>query len=391
MDERLKIYAKTIEEEALKQIQTMSESEAYKDCKIRIMPDCHAGTGCTIGTVIELKDKVVPNTVGVDIGCGVLVVPLHCKDIDLKKLDEVINEYIPSGFAYHNEAIIKDKDLSGLLCKDNVDIDLAQKQIGTLCGGNHFIEVDEDEDGYKYLVIHSGSRHLGVSVCKYYQELAYKKLKSKSRDKSEIIKQLKEEGRGKEIQSVLNSLKKQDIDKDLAYLEGEDFLNYLHDMIIVQKYASLNRLTIALRILRKMRLFYYEYETLETVHNYIEITDSNPILRKGAVSANFPQKLIIPINMRDGSLLCYGIGNKDWLNSAPHGAGRLMSRKKAMETISIDDFKKSMENVYSTSVCETTIDEAPMAYKPMQEIIDCIKDTVEIYKILKPIYNFKAK
>ena len=339
MDERLKIYAKTIEEEALKQIQTMSESEAYKDCKIRIMPDCHAGTGCTIGTVIELKDKVVP---------------LHCKDIDLKKLDEVINEYIPSGFAYHNEAIIKDKDLSGLLCKDNVDIDLAQKQIGTLCGGNHFIEVDEDEDGYKYLVIHSGSRR-------------------------------------KEIQSVLNSLKKQDIDKDLAYLEGEDFLNYLHDMIIVQKYASLNRLTIALRILRKMRLFYYEYETLETVHNYIEITDSNPILRKGAVSANFPQKLIIPINMRDGSLLCYGIGNKDWLNSAPHGAGRLMSRKKAMETISIDDFKKSMENVYSTSVCETTIDEAPMAYKPMQEIIDCIKDTVEIYKILKPIYNFKAK
>lgn len=191
MEEKLKIYAKTIEEEALKQIQIMSESEAYKDCKIRIMPDCHAGIGCTIGTVIELKDKVVPNTVGVDIGCGVLVVPLICKDIDLKKLDEVINEYIPSGFAYHNEAIIKDNDLSGLLCKDNVDIELAQKQIGTLGGGNHFIEVDEDEYGYKYLVIHSGSRHLGVSVCKYYQELAYKKLKSKSKDKSEIIKQLK--------------------------------------------------------------------------------------------------------------------------------------------------------------------------------------------------------
>lgn len=391
MEERLKIYAKTIEEEALKQIQVMSESEAYKDCKIRIMPDCHAGIGCTIGTVIELKDKVVPNTVGVDIGCGVLVVPLICKDIDLKILDEVINEYIPSGFAYHNEAIVEDNELSGLLCKDNVDINLAQKQIGTLGGGNHFIEVDEDEDGDKYLVIHSGSRHLGVSVCKYYQELAYKKLKCKSKDASEIIKQLKEEGREKEIQSVLKSLKKQDIDKDLAYLEGEDLDNYLHDMIIVQKYASLNRLTIALSILKKMRLFYYEYETFETVHNYIEITDSNPILRKGAVSANFPQKLIIPINMRDGSLLCYGIGNKDWLNSAPHGAGRLMSRKKAMESISIDDFKKSMENIYTTSVCETTIDEAPMAYKSMDEIMDCIKDTVAIYKILKPIYNFKAK
>lgn len=189
----------------------------------------------------------------------------------------------------------------------------------------------------------------------------------------------------------MNLLKKQDIDKDLAYLEGEDFFNYLHDMIIVQKYASLNRLTIAFSILKKMRLFYYEYETFETIHNYIEITASKPILRKGAVSANFPQKLIIPINMRDGSLLCYGKGNEDWLNSAPHGAGRLMSRKKAMETISIDDFKKSMENIYTTSVCETTIDEAPMVYKPMQEIMECIKDTVMVAKILKPIYNFKAK
>lgn len=388
MEERLKIYAKTIEKEALKQIQTMSESEAYKDCKIRIMPDCHAGTGCTIGTVIELKDKVVPNTVGVDIGCGMLVVPLLCKDIDLKELDEVINEYIPSGFAYHNEAIVEDNDLSGLLCKDNVDIDLAQKQIGTLGGGNHFIEVDEDEKGRKYLVIHSGSRHLGVSVCKYYQELAYKKMKSKSRDKSEIIKQLKEEGREKEIQSVLNSLKKQDIDKDLAYLEDKNLDDYLHDMNIVQRYASLNRLTIATIISSKMTLPYFQGEAFETIHNYIS---RDGILRKGAVSAEENEGLLIPINMKDGSLLCVGKGNEDWLMSAPHGAGRLMSRKKAIESISIDDFKKSMENVYSTSVCETTIDEAPMAYKSMDEIMDCIKDTVKIHKILKPIYNFKAK
>lgn len=385
--EHLKIFARTIEPEATEQVYRMAKSEAYKDCTIRIMPDCHAGKGCTVGTVIQINNRVVPNTVGVDIGCGMLVCFLGKIDVDLKTLDEVINEKVPYGFASHKLPVGDFPALEELRCAKHVNLGNALRQIGSLGGGNHFIEVNENENGEKFLVIHSGSRHLGVEVCEYYQNLAYKSLNEMSTIKRELVERLKREGREKEIQRELTKVSKPKCDKELAYIEGDIMRDYFIDMEIVQHYAALNRRTIAGIIAEAMG--WRIRDVFETIHNYIDLREY--VLRKGAVRARSGERLIIPINMRDGSLICKGKGNADWLCSAPHGAGRLMSRKQAKEQLSMDEFTQTMSGVYSTSVCESTIDEAPMAYKPMQEIIECIEPTVEIVDIIRPIYNFKAK
>jgi RNA-splicing ligase RtcB len=385
--ERLKIYSKTVEDAAMSQIEEMSKCEAYKDCAIRIMPDCHAGKGCTIGTVIEVKDRIVPNTVGVDIGCGMYVCEIVSENIDLSRLDEVVNKYIPSGFNVHDVPVRYFSQLPSLLCKDAVKWDYIQRSVGTLGGGNHFIEVDKDSNGNYFLVIHSGSRNLGVTVCDYYQKIAEKECGIDPNERQLLINKLKSEGRQREIADAIKNLRPKVKNMTLAYLEGEFFMDYLHDMEIAQMYARINRETIAEIIFEKMGWSFAG--TFHTVHNYIDTISM--ILRKGAVEAGMYDRLIIPMNMRDGSLLCIGKGNGDWLCSAPHGAGRLMSRKQAFDTLKMSDFEESMSDVYSTSVCPETIDESPMAYKPMQEIVDAIGDTVEILDVIKPIYNFKAK
>lgn len=389
--EKLKIFAKTIEEEALQQIRDMSECEAYRDNTIRIMPDCHAGSGCTVGTVIAVGDRVVPNTVGVDIGCGMLVVKLEEEHIDLQQLDQIINTRIPSGMNIHEVPVRTYEELKKLRCINALDLDMANCSIGSLGGGNHFIEVNRDQQGRICLVIHSGSRNLGVRVCKYYQKVAVEYCKRKVFDPKVLIAELKAQGRDQEISAALAAAKQEHknlfIQEELAYLEGVVLEDYLYDMNICQQYATINRLTMADIILNAMSL--HEISSFQTIHNYID-TDSK-ILRKGAISAEQGEMLIIPMNMRDGSLLCRGKGNPDWLFSAPHGAGRLMSRSKAKATLSMADFEESMKDVYTTSVCAETIDEAPMAYKPMQEIMDCITPTVEVLEVIKPIYNFKAK
>ena len=330
--------------------------------------------------------------------CGMTAVKLKEKRIDLPKLDSVIRKYVPSGYEVHAEPICEDSPIVDLRCAKYANLDRAMKSLGTLGGGNHFIEVDKDSDDNLWLVVHTGSRHLGIEVCDYYQDLGYKRLLEKAsggslKEKSdELIKKLKLEGRDKEISKSLEKLRAEykasnvSIPHALAYVEGQDFDDYLHDMDLVQQHAVINRITIVHQIIKNMKL--HVVDEFTTIHNYIDV--DNMILRKGSVSAQLGEKLIIPMNMRDGSLICIGKGNPDWNYSAPHGAGRLMSRSQAKESISISDFKKSMEGIYSTSVSRSTIDESPMVYKPMQEIIDNVKDTVDIVDIIKPIYNFKA-
>ena len=404
----LKIFTDDIEQEAVDQINLLLKQEPFKNCKVRIMPDVHAGKGCVIGFTADLGDKVIPNIVGVDIGCGMLCVELWKIDIDLEKLDKVINENIPAGRNIREKKLINFDKINDLYClRELKEIKKFNRAIGTLGGGNHFIEVDVDEDGNKYLVIHTGSRNLGKQVADYYQDLAIQLCSGKEemfKRKEEIIRTYKEQERKSEIQKSLKELEaeykqnKPNLPNELCYLEGEYREKYLHDMKICQEYASLNRLNIAKEIL--MNYFQLTYvpeidyppimnNRFETIHNYICFDDN--IVRKGAIKANKGERVIIPINMRDGSIIAVGKGNEDWNNSAPHGAGRLMSRKKAKETFNLEEFKKSMADIYSTSVLEETIDEAPFVYKPMQEIIDNIQDTVEIEKIIKPIYNFKAK
>lgn len=390
----IKIFGDICEDEALAQIKKLADFEPYLDSHIRIMPDVHAGKGCTVGTTMILDKTVTPNLVGVDIGCGMFVVPLGKVDIDLAKFDKVVNEKIPCGFNIHDQKQRTFQKLNDLYCRINIDLDMAQRSIGSLGGGNHFIELDIDDSGNKYLVIHSGSRNLGVKVCGYYQCIAKRNCDPKRENRAQIIAILKARGREKEIQATLKAMRHQ-VDKDLAYLQGADMCNYLHDMIIAQDYAKFNRETIAGLILIEFSdiIGKTDERPFHTIHNYIEFENSNmqTVLRKGAVSAYLGERLIIPMNMRDGSLLCIGKGTFDWNYSAPHGAGRLMSRNKAKQTLSMADFEKSMDGIYSTSVCESTIDEAPQAYKPTQSIIDAISGTVTIEKIIRPIYNFKAK
>lgn len=403
----LKIFTNNIEQEAVEQINLLLEQEPFKDCKIRIMPDVHAGKGCVIGFTADLGDKVIPNIVGVDIGCGMLCINLGKEELDLEKLDKVINENVPAGRNIREQRLINFDKINVLYClRELKETKKFNRAIGTLGGGNHFIEVDVDEEGNKYLVIHTGSRNLGKQVADYYQGLAIELCSGKEemfKRKEEIIRTYKEQGRKSEIQKALKELEaeykqnKPNLPNELCYLEGKYREMYLHDMKICQEYASLNRLQIAKMILTNYFDLTYIPEmyppimenAFETIHNYISFDDN--IVRKGAIRANKGERVIIPINMRDGSIIAVGKGNEDWNNSAPHGAGRLMSRHKAKEMFKLEEFQESMQGIYTSSVVEETIDEAPFVYKPIQEIIDNIKDTVEIEKIIKPIYNFKAK
>ncbi len=420
----IKIFTKNIEQEAIDQINQLLEQDAFKDSKIRIMPDVHAGKGCVIGFTGDLGDKVIPNIVGVDIGCGMLCVEFGKIDLDLAKLDKVIRQYVPSGMNVHETQRYKFLELEQLYClKELINRDdWLEKSLGTLGGGNHFIEVDIDEDNNKYLVIHTGSRNLGKQVAEIYQNKAIKYCsyeKEKKEEKDKVIKEYKEQGRQKEIQAKLIEINKKyegktKLPKELCYLEGKLREDYLHDMKICQEFAKDNRLCIAKQILcnyfevpyyqgtNSVRLvedvnypafitqdyITYDFKYFHTVHNYISFEDN--IVRKGAISAKKGERVLIPMNMRDGCIIGVGKGNNDWNQSAPHGAGRIMSRMKAKETLNLKDFEDSMNGIYTTSVSENTIDESPMAYKSMDEIIKCIGDTVEIERIIKPIYNFKA-
>ena len=385
-----RIFTDNIENEAISQIYELCNQEFVKDCKVRIMPDVHAGKGCTIGTTMEIKDKVVPNLVGVDISCGILCIKLKEKEIDFKKLDEIIRKYIPSGMNIREKAIdsseIRKIGLQKLKCVNHINMDRAEKSLGSSGSGNHFIEIDRDDEGNLYLVIHSGSRYLGKQVAEYYQKIAINDLTDNKKEKLDLIEKLKNEGRQKEIKDRLKELERPKIPTHLAYLEGVHLRNYLHDVGIIQEYANKNRETMAKEIITRMGLSIEEEFT--TCHNYIDL--DNMILRKGAISAQRGERLIIPMNMRDGSIIGIGKGNPDWNYSAPHGAGRIMSRSKAKELVSLEEFEKSMNGVWTTSVCQSTIDESPMAYKSIEEIVENIKDTVEIERIIKPVYNFKA-
>lgn len=387
-----KVFTDVVDEASISQVLLLLNQEFVSGSRIRLMPDIHAGAGCTIGTTMTVTDKVVPNLVGVDIGCGMETVLVKEKHMELQKLDKLIYEKIPSGFNIREKThrYFDEVNLEDLYCYKHINPDRAEKSLGTLGGGNHFIEANKDEEGKLYLVVHSGSRHLGLEVANYYQEEGYQALNGASKQDIEtLIAELKEHGREREIQksiAELKNVKRTNIPKQLAYVEGDLFKQYIHDMKIVQEYAMLNRKAMMDEIVKGMKLHIVEQFT--TIHNYID-TDSM-VLRKGAVSARKGEKLLIPINMRDGSLICIGKGNEDWNQSAPHGAGRLMSRAAAKESFTVSEFKNQMSGIYTTSVNKDTLDECPMAYKGIKDIVDNIGDTAEIQKIIKPIYNFKA-
>ena len=389
-----KCFATTVGDNAIEQIRAVCDTEAFATSKIRIMPDVHAGKGCTIGTTMTVTDKIVPAMVGVDIGCGMFTVYLGEIDIDFAKVDEVAHS-IPCGREVW-EGRIERFDLTALRCYRNLNhAPRLERSLGTLGGGNHFIEIDEDEKGGKYLVIHSESRNLGTQVAEFYQQLAVD-LNAGKEDyfirREEIIRTFKEQGRKTEIQTALKALEKEykakepSLPRDLCFLYGSFMEDYLHDVDICQKFAERNRFKMAEIILEKCG--WTAKETFQTIHNYIDIHEM--ILRKGAVSAKAGEKLLIPINMRDGSLVCVGKGNEDWNFSAPHGAGRLLSRSAAFERLTMEEYQKEMAGIYSTSVLPDTLDESPMAYKSMDEIVENIGPTAEILCRIKPIYNFKA-
>ncbi|MBM6914964.1 RtcB family protein [Gemmiger formicilis] len=387
-----RIFTDVVDSASIAQVQELCNQEFTAGSRIRLMPDIHAGKGCTIGTTMTITDKVVPNLVGVDIGCGMETTRIREKRLELQKLDKLIYEKIPSGFSIREKAhrYASQIDLSQLYCARHVDLLRAEKSIGTLGGGNHFIEVDKDDEGNLYLVVHSGSRHLGVEVADYYQNEGYKVLNHTDDASLEaLVMQMKAEGREKEIQKELKkrkNVKQTSIPRTLAYVSDELFQHYIHDMKIVQQFAMLNRQAMMDELVKGLKLHVEEQFT--TIHNYID-TDAM-ILRKGAVSAKAGEQLLIPINMRDGSLLCVGKGNEDWNFSAPHGAGRLMSRAEAKQSFTVSEFKKQMADVFTTSVNRSTLDECPMAYKGMQDILDNIGPTADVVKIIRPIYNFKA-
>ena len=387
-------YAKVVEDEAIEQIRRMCDYQMTEGSKIRIMPDVHSGKGCTIGTTMTVVDKVVPNVVGVDIGCGMYTVELGKGSIDFEKVDEAAH-YIPSGTSVWDGR--KEKfDLTGLKCyRELKDTTRLGRSLGTLGGGNHFIEIDEGMDGTKYLVIHSGSRNLGKQVAEHYQKLAINLQRGygdylEKRDK--IIETYKGEGRKAEIQAALKQLKWEVFEgdtpmpEDLCFLSGKYLEDYLHDVEICQAFAKKSRELMAEILIERAGLV--AGEAFHTIHNYIDTEEM--ILRKGSIAAHKGEKVLIPINMRDGSVIAIGKGNPEWNYSAPHGAGRLMSRTKAKETLSMEDYKKAMEGIYTTSVNEFTLDEAPMAYKSLEDIIDVIAESVDVVEVIKPVYNFKA-
>lgn len=385
-----KVFTDLIEESAIAQLTLLMNQEFCKDSQIRIMPDVHAGAGCTIGTTMTIHDKIVPNLVGVDIGCSVTCIQLEETEFDPEKLNNIIRQYVPSGHDIHDNENRTYTDIENLKCKNHVDISRAYRSIGTLGCGNHYLEVDKDENGHLYLCIHSGSRHLGLEVANYYQNLAYNNCNNASKDDiKQLIAEYKTAGRQREIEQALitwKNTKRTSIPKDLCYLTDSDMDDYIHDMRIMNGFAKANHAKMADIIISNMG--WHVTEQFTTTHNYVDT--EHMILRKGSVSARKGEKLIIPMNMRDGSLICIGKGNDDWNQSAPHGAGRLMSRSQARANVDMDEYKESMKDIWSTSVCEATIDESPMAYKPMASIIENVKDTIDIVKIIKPVYNFKA-
>ena len=387
-------YARVVEDEAIEQIRRMCDYTITEGSMIRIMPDVHAGKGCTVGTTMTINDKAVPNIVGVDIGCGMYTVSLGKVDIDFEKVDEAAH-YIPSGMDVW-EGRQERFDLTKLNCYRYLrDSRRLERSLGTLGGGNHFIEIDETGDGNKYLIVHSGSRNLGKQVAEYYQRLAMNLDRGYGdylEKRDEIIRSYKEQGRKSEIQSALKDLhwqvyeSKTSIPDDLCYLSDKYLAEYLHDVEICQNFAKRNRELMAEIILERTGMT--SLEAFHTIHNYIDVDEM--ILRKGAIAAHSGEKVLIPINMRDGSVLAVGKGNPEWNYSAPHGAGRLMSRTAAKNNLSLDEYKEMMKGVYSTSINENTLDEAPMAYKRLEDIIDVIKESVDIIEVMKPIYNFKA-
>ena len=389
-----KCFADTIDSIAREQIKAVCDTEAYAASKIRIMPDVHAGTGCTVGTTMTVTDKVAPAMVGVDIGCGMYTVYLGRIDIDFERLDAAAHS-IPSGRDVW-EQVSESFDLTVLRCYDGLrDMKRLERSLGTLGGGNHFIEIDEDDKGGKYLVIHSGSRNLGTQVAQIYQQIAVDLNLGKEeyfRQREEVIEGYKREGRQGEIQATLKRMAKEweakepTMPRDLCYLYGSYMEDYLHDVDICQRFAERSRARMAQLILAECG--FTAVETFQTIHNYIDVDEM--ILRKGSVSAKTNEKLLIPINMRDGSLICIGKGNADWNFSAPHGAGRLMSRSVAFERLTMEEYEAEMSGIYSTCIVRNTLDESPMAYKNMDEIVKNIEPTAEIICRIKPIYNFKA-
>lgn len=398
MNKNVKIFANEIEELAKQQIEHFASLPAFANSKIRIMPDTHAGKGCVIGFTANITDKVIPNVVGVDIGCGMHVVKLDNIDIDYKQLDDFIKNNIPAGNNVRQSPInctVHSWCIDKLAVKDKLlNKPRLEQSMGTLGGGNHFISIEEDESGCKYLIIHTGSRGLGKQVADIYQKMAVDHCSDPDYTQ-ELISTLKKCGLHKHISSLVNEYKNREIDDiadpETAYLEGKDMENYIEDMHICEYWAYENRKQIAKEIVEYLGLNYKHImlkdKVFETVHNYI---DDENIVRKGAVAAHEDELLIIPLNMADGSLICLGKGNEDWNVSAPHGAGRRMSRNAARWLLDMDDFMKKMDGIYTTTACKSTIDEAPGAYKDAQSIIDQIQDTVTIVTRLKPVYNFKA-
>lgn len=393
------IYADTIEENAAEQIELLCNQAFVKGSRMRIMPDVHAGAGCVIGFTADLGEMVIPNIVGVDIGCGMLTVALGRVEIDFAKLDEIVRAHIPCGTHVRDSRAIKFPALQELHCYRSLkNTRRIERSIGTLGGGNHFIEVGRDGEDHSYLVVHTGSRNLGKQVAEFYQHMAYDLLCGKDRlfeQQKELIAAYKAAGKRDALQAAVRALhagfkaEATAVPKELCYLTGEYRGMYLHDMKICQAFAACNRAAIADAILQN----YFgkplcAYPWFETVHNYIDLEKN--LVRKGAVSARIGEKLLIPINMRDGSLLCIGKGNEEWNCSAPHGAGRLYSRTNAKERFTVDEFQKSMEGIFSTSIGEATLDESPMAYKSMEDIVNNIAPTAEIVARITPLYNFKA-
>lgn len=409
-----KIFTDNIDQPALAQLHELDKTGVFTESQIRIMPDCHAGAGCVIGFTAPVKDKIIPNLVGVDIGCGMLCVNLGKIDMDYALLDDIIRDRIPSGRAVSTFSDKARGLIEQLRCKDHLtNRDWLECSLGTLGGGNHFIEIDEGQHGEKYLVIHSGSRNLGKQVADYYQDRAAKEYRSAST--TEVIAELKAQGREKEIADVLKAMKaeKPKLPRDLCYLQGDSMDEYLNDMQICTNFADLNRETIAVRIISNYAAKWYnngknpqamewgksflrhrngwEFDwkkcAFTTRHNYISL---DGYIRKGAISAKKGERVLIPLNMRDGCIIGIGKGNPDWNYSAPHGAGRIMSRSEAKKTLKLEDFQKTMVGIYSTSISAETIDEAPFAYKPSEEIIELVEDTVFIEQIIKPVHNYKA-
>lgn len=393
-----KVFTNVLDEICQEQIKRFLDQEIFKDAKIRIMPDCHVGRSCVVGFTADLGNEVIPNIVGADIGCGMYTIELGQVDIDLRRFDSVVNEHIPHGRNIHPGRLMRFEPLKNLTCYRKLkDSRKHERSIGSLGGGNHFIEIDVDEDGNKYLVIHTGSRKLGQEVCNIHQKIAWNLQLGKEElweNQRKLIDSYKSEGKRDEINEAVKELhrtfklRKPKIPEEFSYLYGRYTEDYLHDMEICQAFADENRKMIARILIEKYG--FNPIGELTTVHNYID-HDTN-IIRKGAVSAKKGERMVIPINMRDGSLLCTGKGNDDWNQSAPHGAGRLYSRKVAANIFTVEEYQKTMDDagVYSSSVNEKTLDESPMVYKRMEDIAAHIDETVDINKIIKPVYNFKS-